>query len=117
MSANFTPSSNGVKSGERGFPCRVAVALALCLGASSLAARDVTQEQGAVQFARQAYEKADAQYQADKAQAERTAQALNALKKQYEAERKKAKIAEAARREAKSRLDAAEAALDRAWKQ
>ena len=79
-------------------------------------ARDVSLEQSAVQFARQEFERADAEQKADAEQLARTGKALESLKKQFEQEQKKASASERNTQQARARLDKAEQALDRAWK-
>jgi len=80
-------------------------------------ARDVSQEQSAVQYARQEFEKAEAEHRADVEQAAQTRKALEPLKKQFEEEQKKASLSEKNKQQAKARLEQAQQALDRAWKQ
>ena len=92
-------------------------ALLLLCAAFPLPARDVSQEQSAVQFARQEYEKVEAEHKADADQAERTKKQLDLLKKQLDAEQKKASMSGKEKQQAKARLEKAEQALDRAWKQ
>jgi uncharacterized membrane protein YgaE (UPF0421/DUF939 family) len=82
-----------------------------------LQARDVSREQSAVQYARQEFENADAEYKADAEQAARTKKEMEALKKKLDAEQKKASISATKRQQAKARLEKAEQALDKAWKQ
>ena len=82
-----------------------------------LQARDVSAEQSAVQYARQEFERLEAEHRADVEQAARTRKALEPLKKQYESEQKKASLSERKKRQAKLKLDKAQEALDRAWKQ
>lgn len=91
---------------------------ALILAAASIQvpARDVSSEQSVVQFARQEYEHAEAEHKADAEQLARTKKTLDALKKQHEQELKKASLSEKAKQQAKAKLDKAEQALDRAWK-
>ena len=91
--------------------------LVLLALASPAAARDVTQEQSAVQYALQESDRADAEHKADLEQLARTRKALEALKKQYDAEQKKADLSGKAKQQAKAKLKRAEEALDRAWKQ
>lgn len=97
---------------------RVQMVAALILAAASIQvpARDVSSEQSAVQFARQEYERAETEHKADAEQLARTRKTLDALKKQYEQEQKKASLSETAKQQAKAKLDRAEQALDRAWK-
>lgn len=70
-----------------------------------------------MQYARQEFEKAEAQHKADVEQAARTRKALEPLNKQFEEEQKKASLSEKNKRQAKARLEKAQQALDRAWKQ
>ena len=97
---------------------RVQMVAALILATASVQvpARDVTREQSAVQYARQAYEKADAEHKADAERLAQTRKAMASLKKQLEQEQKKASLSEKAKQQAKAQLDRAEQALDRAWK-
>jgi Skp family chaperone for outer membrane proteins len=96
---------------------RLVAALILFMPASQILARDVSREQSAVQYARQEFEKAEAEHRADVEQAARTRKALEPLKKRYEQEQKKASQSEKRKQQAKARLDKAQEALDRAWKQ
>lgn len=112
----WLPGPGGVTAGSRPSPgMRAVAALLLCAGAFQVAARDVAQEQAAVQYARQEFEKAEAGHKADQEQAARTAKALGALKKQYDEELRKASESDKNRQQAKLRLEKAEEALDRAW--
>ena len=92
-------------------------ALIFFVPAFQILARDVTQEQSAVQYARQEFEKAETEHRADVEQAARTRKALEPLKKQFEEEQKKASLSEKNKQQAKARLEQAQQALDRAWKQ
>ncbi len=96
---------------------QIVAALILFAAASQALAKDVSREQSAVQYARQEFEKADAEHKIDAKQAASTAKALEALKKQLEQEQKKASLSERKKQQAKARLDQAQQALDRAWKQ
>ncbi len=96
---------------------QMVAALILFAPAFQLLARDVSREQSAVQYARQELEKAEAEHKADVEQVARTRKALEPLKKQYEEEQKKAGLSEKNKQRAKARLDQAQQALDRAWKQ
>lgn len=80
-------------------------------------AKDVAREQSAVEYARQEFERAEAQHRADLEQAERTRKALESLKKQFAQEQNKARVSAQLKQQAKARLDNARQALDRAWKQ
>ena len=80
-------------------------------------ARDVSIEQSTVQYARQEFEKAEAEHKADQEQAARTGKELGVLKKQYEDQQKRANLSEKKKQQAKASLDKAQEALDRAWKQ
>ena len=80
-------------------------------------AKDVSQEQSAVQYARQEFEKAEAEHKADVEQAAQPRKALEPLKKQFDEEQKKASLSEKNKQQAKARLEKAQQALDRAWKQ
>jgi Skp family chaperone for outer membrane proteins len=92
-------------------------ALMLFAAAFPIAAKDVSAEQSAVQYARQEFDKAEAAYRVDAAQAAGTRKALESLKKQLEEEQKRASLSEKRKQQAKAKLDKAEEALDRAWKQ
>ena len=92
-------------------------ALILCFAAFPALAKDVSQEQSAVQYARQEFERAEAEHKADVEQAARTRKALEPLKKQFDEEQKKAGLSEKKKQQAKARLEKAQEALDRAWKQ
>ena len=92
-------------------------ALILFAAAFPIPARDVSLEQSAVQYARQELEKAEAEHKADVEQAARTRKALEPLQKQFEEEQKKASLSEKKKQQTKARLDKAQEALDRAWKQ
>ncbi|MEK7438764.1 MAG: hypothetical protein AAB150_17975 [Pseudomonadota bacterium] len=96
---------------------RMFIALVLFAAAFPLPAKDVSAEQSAVQYARQEFEKLEAEHKADLEQAELTRKALEPLKKQYQAEQKKASLSEKRKQQAKAKLDKAQEALDRAWKQ
>lgn len=96
---------------------QMVAALMLFTFAVQIPARDVSVEQSAVQYARQEFEKAEAEHKADQEQAAHTKQALEPLKKQFEEEQKKASLSEKKKRQAKARLHKAQEALDRAWKQ
>ena len=96
---------------------QVVTALILIAAASQALPKDVSQEQSAVQYARQEYEKAVAEHRADADQAASTAKALASLKKRLEQEQNKARLSEMKKRQAKARLDRAQQALDHAWKQ
>jgi hypothetical protein len=96
---------------------RIVTALIVFAAASQALAKDVSQAQSAVQYARQEFEKADAEHRVDAKQAASTAKALESLKKQFEQEQKKASLSERKKQQAKARLDEAQQALDRAWKQ
>jgi Sec-independent protein translocase protein TatA len=100
-----------------GIGVRLVAALILVAPALPSLARDVSQAQGAVQYARQEFEKAEAEHKADAEQAARTRKALEPLKKQFEEEQKRARLSETRRQQAKARLDQAQQALDRAWKE
>ena len=60
---------------------QIVTALILFAAASQALAKDVSQEQSAVQYARQEFEKADAEHKIDAKQAASTAKALESLKK------------------------------------
>lgn len=96
---------------------RTVAALALLALGFQVLAKDVSQEQSAVQYARQEFERAEAEHKADVEQAARTRKALEPLKKQFEEEQKKAGLSEKKKQQAKARLEKAQEALDRAWKQ
>ncbi len=96
---------------------RIVAALILFAAASEALAKDVSREQSAVQYARQEFEKADAEHKVDAEQAASTAKALESLKKKFEQEQKKASLSERKKQQAKARLDKAQQALDQAWKQ
>ena len=96
---------------------RMFVALVIFGAAFAVPAKDVASEQSAVQYARQEFEKLEAEHKADVAQAAITRKALEQLKKQYEAEQQKASLSEKKKQQAKAKLDKAQEALDRAWKQ
>ena len=96
---------------------RTVAALVLFALGFQVLARDVALEQSAVQYARQEFEKAEAEHKADAEQAARTRKALEPLKKQFEEEQKKASLSEKKKQQAKAKLDKAQEALDRAWKQ
>ena len=96
---------------------RLVVALVLALAPLGAPARDVSREQSVVQFARQEFERADAEHKADAEQLAQTKKAMDTLKKQLEQEQKKAALSQQKRQHAKAKLDKAEQALDRAWKQ
>jgi membrane-bound lytic murein transglycosylase B len=92
-------------------------ALIFFAAASQALAKDVSREQSAVQYARQEFEKAEAEHKLDAEQAASTGKALESLKKQLEQEQKKASLSEKKKQQARARLDKAQEALDRAWKQ
>jgi len=96
---------------------QVVAALILIAAASQALPKDVSQEQSAVQYARQEYEKAAAEHQADAEQVASTGKALESLKQRLQQERKKALLSERKKQQAKARLDRAQEALDQAWKQ
>ena len=96
---------------------RMIAALIFFVPAFQILARHVTQEHSAVQYARQEFDKAEAEHRADVEQAARTRKALEPLKKQFEEEQKKASLSEKNKQQAKARLEQAQQALDRAWKQ
>ena len=81
---------------------QMVTALMLFAAAFPIAAKDVSAEQSAVQYARQEFDKAEAEYKVDAAQAAGT---------------RKASLSEKRKQQAKAKLDKAEEALDRAWKQ
>ena len=95
---------------------QMVAALILAAAAIHAPARDVSREQSAVQFARQEYERAEAEHKADAERLAQTRKAMDALKKQLDQEQKKAGLSEKAKQQAKARLDQAEQVLDRAWK-
>ncbi|MBE0612353.1 MAG: hypothetical protein IH604_01675 [Burkholderiales bacterium] len=92
-------------------------AFVLFAAAFPVQAKDVSAEQSAVQYARQEFEKLEAEHRADVEQAALTRKALEQLKKQYEAEQKKALLSEKKKQQARAKLEKAQEALDRAWKQ
>ena len=96
---------------------RMFAALLLFASAVQVLAKDVSMEQSAVQYARQEFEKAEVEHEADLEQAARTRKALEPLKKQFEQEQKKASLSAKKKQQAKARLEQAQQALDRAWKQ
>jgi hypothetical protein len=96
---------------------RTLAALVLFALGFQVLARDVSIEQSTVQYARQEFEKAEAEHTADLEQAARTGKELGVLKKKYEDEQKRANLSEKKKQQAKARLDKAQEALDRAWKQ
>jgi HAMP domain-containing protein len=96
---------------------QIVTALILFGAASQALAKDVSQAQSAVQYARQEFEEADVEHKVDAEQAASTAKALESLKKQFEQEQKKASLSERKKQQAKARLDKAQQALDQAWKQ
>lgn len=96
---------------------RMLAALILLGSAFPLPARDVALEQSAVQYARQEFDKADAEHKADAERAALTKKALDSLKKQYDEEQKKASLSGKRKQQAKANLEKAQEALDRAWKQ
>ena len=96
---------------------RTVAALVLFAIGFPVLARDVAVEQSAVQYARQEFERAEAEHKADVEQAARTRKALEPLKKQFDEEQKKAGLSEKKKQQAKARLEKAQEALDRAWKQ
>ena len=91
--------------------------LSCLLPASTVLARDVSREQSAVQYARAAFEQADAEYKANLAEVERIKKEMEPLRKRLAEEKNKTGLAQKRRQEAKARLRKAEAALDRAWKE
>ena len=95
---------------------RMLAALILLGAASPLPARDVSLEQSAVQYARQEFDKAEAEHEADAERAARTKKALDLLGKQYDEEQKQADLSGKRKQQAKARLEKAQQALDRAWK-
>lgn len=96
---------------------QIVAALILFAAAFQVLAKDVSREQSAVQFARQEFERADAEHKADIEQMARTRKALEPLKKQFDEERRKASQSEKRKQQARTRLQKAQEALDRAWKQ
>lgn len=96
---------------------QMVAALILIAAAFHALAKDVSREQSAVQYARQEFDKAEAEHKADATQAAKTSKALAALKKQLEQEQEKAKLSASRQQQARQKLDQAEQALDRAWKQ
>lgn len=96
---------------------QMVTALMLFTAAAQALAKDVSREQSAVQYARQEFEKAEAEHKVDAEQAASTAKTLESLKKKLEQEQKKASLSERKKQQAKARLDKAQQALDQAWKQ
>ncbi len=96
---------------------QMVIAVILAIAPFAATAKDVSLQQSAVQYARQEYDRADAEHKADAEQLEQTRKALESLKKQFEQEQNKAALSEKKRQQAKAKLDKAEQALDRAWKQ
>ena len=96
---------------------RWVAALIVCSMALTAVARDTTPEQNAVEYARQEYRAAAAEHAADVEQVQRTRKALEPLQQQLAQDQEKARRSELSRRQAKTRLERAQQALDRAWKQ
>jgi septal ring factor EnvC (AmiA/AmiB activator) len=96
---------------------QVAIALILFAVAFQALPKDVSQEQSAVEYARQEYENSVAEHKADADQVATTAKALESLKKRLDQERKEASLSEKKKQHAKARLDRAQKALDQAWRQ
>jgi len=95
----------------------VLAALILFSAAFPIAARDLSREQSAVEYARQEYQRAETEHKADAEQAARTRNALDSLSKQLAEEQKKAGLSAKKMQQAKAQLSKAKEALDRAWKQ
>jgi len=96
---------------------RLLALLIILSSAVQAPAKDVAREQSAVEYARQEFERAEAEHKADLEQAERTRTALESLKKQLAQEQDKARLSAKSRQQAKTKLDEARRALERAWKQ
>ena len=96
---------------------RLLALLIILSSAVQAPAKDVAREQSAVEYARQEFERAEAEHKADLEQAERTRTALESLKKQLAQEQNKARLSAKSKQQAKTGLDEARRALDRAWKQ
>ena len=96
---------------------RIVAALILTAAAFQAPARDVSREQNAVEFARHGFEQADAEHKADLEQLARTRKAVERLQIQLRQDQKKASLSLKKKQQAQARLQKAEQALDRAWKQ
>jgi len=94
----------------------IVTALALFIAIPWAQARDVSVPQAGYNNALQKMEKAEAEYKSDAQVVADTEKVIERKKKQLADEQKKAELSKAKYLEAKGRLEQAQAALDKAWK-
>lgn len=80
-------------------------------------ARDVSAQQAGLNYALQNMEKAEAEYRADAQKATDTEKLIEQKKKQLAEEQKKAELSRKIYLESKEKVSAAQAVLDRAWRE
>jgi hypothetical protein len=98
---------------------RVGILIALFMFAAiPLAqAKDVSAQQAGLNYALQNMEKAEAEYKSDAQKVSETEKVLEQKKKQLAEEQKKAESSRTNYLQAKEKVSAAQAVLDRAWKE
>lgn len=80
-------------------------------------ARDVSAQQAGLNYALQQMEKSETEYKADAQRVTDTEKIIAQKKKQLAEEQKKAELSRKSYLEAKEKVNKAQAALDRAWKE
>jgi hypothetical protein len=80
-------------------------------------ARDVSAQQAGLNYALQQMEKSETEYKADAQKVTDTEKVIEQKKKQLAEEQKKAELSRKSYLEAKEKVNKAQAALDRAWKE
>lgn len=105
---------------------KIQIILAIVLTAffSVSQAKDVTAQQAGVEYHRQEFEKADAEYKANLKEVEDSKKLLEERKKQYDdqvkqlaSDRKKTELSKQHLQEATVKYNKAQAILDKAWKE
>lgn len=92
-------------------------ALFMFAAISPAQAKDVSAQQAGLNFALQNMERAEAEYKSDAQKVSETEKVIEQKKKQLAEEQKKAELSRKNYLQAKEKLSAAQAVLDRAWKE
>ena len=93
------------------------VFILMCVMGSAAQAKDVSVQQAGYNNALQKMERAEAEYKADARAVKETETLIDRKKKQLAEEQIKAEISRKNYMDAKEKLDQAQAALDKAWKE
>jgi len=96
---------------------KIYISLSLLLAVSFVQAKDVSLQQAAYNNALQKMERADAEYKADAQSVADTEKLIEKKKKQLAEEQRKAELSKKLFLETKEKLEQAQMALDKAWKE